>query len=118
MTSTDSLITDPHLLSVLAAAARTRQQSLAILDLLEQHHSSDEPTLDDQLALSQQQKLLHTRLAQLRGLNRKAVLRVRETKHETAEARQEIDGLHLGLQNLYYEQRHLRGEIEGCEGYE
>ena len=31
---------------------------------------------------------------------------------------QEIDALHLQLQNLYYEQRHLRGEIAGCEDYE
>nr|GFD57658.1 hypothetical protein [Tanacetum cinerariifolium] len=41
----------------------------------------------------------------------------RRTKQETSEARQEIDELHLQLQNLYYEQRHLRGEIRGCEEY-
>jgi hypothetical protein len=51
-------------------------------------------------------------------LNRKAILGVRSTKQETGEARQEIDALHLQLQNLYYEQRHLRGEIAGCEDYE
>lgn len=122
----DDLITDPALLSVLQSAAQARQQSLAILDLLEQYHARDpaaspsdnESTLDDQLALSKQQKLLHAHLAQLRGLNRKAVLGVRATKQETAERRQEIDSLHLQLQNLYYEQRHLRGEIAGCEDYE
>lgn len=43
---------------------------------------------------------------------------VRQTKQETTEARQEIDSLHLQLQNLYYEQRHLRGEIAGCEEFE
>jgi hypothetical protein len=26
--------------------------------------------------------------------------------------------LHLQLQNLYYEERHLRGEIAACESYE
>ena len=46
------------------------------------------------------------------------MLGVRSTKQETAEARQEIDSLHLQLQNLYYEQRHLRGEIAACEEYE
>lgn len=121
--TTDDLITDPALLSVLRAAAHARQQSLAILDLLEQYHArhdppSDESTLNDQLALSKQQKILHTHLAHLRGQNRQAVLGVRTTKQETAEARQEIDSLHLQLQNLYYEQRHLRGEIGGCEDYE
>lgn len=115
-------ITDPTLLSVLASAARAREQSLAILDLLETYHAASpdaaETSLDDQLAVSRQQKLLNAHIAQLRGLNRKAVLSVRATKQETAEARQEIDSLHLQLQNLYYEQRHLRGEIAGCEEYE
>jgi len=32
--------------------------------------------------------------------------------------RQEVDKLHLQLQNLYYEQRHLQGEIAACESYE
>lgn len=121
----DDLITDPALLSVLQCAAQARQQSLAILDLLEEYHArdgsaspSEEATLDQQLGLSKQQKVLNAHLAQLRGLNRKAILGVRTTKQETGEARQEIDSLHLQLQNLYYEQRHLRGEIAGCEDYE
>lgn len=119
--TTDELITDPTLLSVLRAAANARQQSLAILDLLEEYHArEDAPTDDlaDQLALSKQQKVLNAHLAQLRGLNRNAILGVRTTKQETAEARQEIDTLHLQLQNLYYEQRHLSGEIGACEEYE
>lgn len=118
MTS-DELITDPLLLSVLHSAAQARQQSLAILDLIDEFHTSPiEKPDDSQLQLSKQQKVLNAHLAQLRGLNRKAVLGVRHTKQETAEARQEIDGLHLQLQNLYYEQRHLRGEIAACEEYD
>lgn len=118
--ATESLITDPALVSVLQSAAQARQQSLAILDLLEEYHARDaqEESLEDQLALSKQQKILNAHLAQLRGLNRNAIMGVRSTKQATAEARQEIDSLHLQLQNLYYEQRHLRGEITGCENYE
>lgn len=124
MTASTPLVTDPSLQSVLQAAALARTQSLAILDLLDAHHqasSSSDNTTDptaQQLELSLQQKKLNTHLAHLRGLNRKAVLGVRSTKQETGEARQEIDALHLQLQNLYYEQRHLRGEIAGCEDYE
>jgi len=118
----DDLITEPALLAVLDSAAQARQQSLAILDLLEDYHRASpdatELPLEDQLAVSRQQKILNTHVAKLRGLNRQAVLSVRATKQETTEARQEIDGLHLQLQNLYYEQRHLRGEIAGCEEYE
>ena len=116
-------VTDPSLQSVLDAAARARTHSLAILDLLDAHHASGatDPTARQrelELELSLQQKKLNAHLARLRGLNRRAVLGVRTTKQETAEARQEIDALHLQLQNLYYEQRHLRGEIAGCEDYE
>lgn len=121
MTASSPLVTDPSLQSVLHAAALARSQSLAILDLLDAHHASSTDNTDptaQQLELSLQQKKLNTHLAHLRGLNRKAVLGVRSTKQETGEARQEIDALHLQLQNLYYEQRHLRGEIAGCEDYE
>ncbi|KAK5129157.1 hypothetical protein LTR08_003798 [Meristemomyces frigidus] len=119
----ESLITDPLLRAVLDSAARAREQSLAILDLLDAYHASPSPsppttTLEQQLALSAQQKLLTTHLAKLRGLNRQAVFGVRATKVETGERRQEIDGLHLQLQNLYYEERHLRGEIGGCVGFD
>ena len=73
---------------------------------------------DHQLELTKQQRMLYAHLGELRSLNRNAILQVRETKQTTAEARQEIDCLHLRLQNLYYEERHLRGEIAACESYE
>merc|ERR1711977_653594 len=40
------------------------------------------------------------------------------TQALTAEARQEVGKLHLQLQNLYYEQRHLQGEIAACESFD
>ncbi|KXT13064.1 hypothetical protein AC579_4915 [Pseudocercospora musae] len=113
MTSTD-LITDPTLLSVLAAAAESRRQCLEMLTFIEQNGASAYES--DELNI--EQKKLASRLAILRGLNRNAVMSVRATKQETTEARQEIDSLHLTLQNLYYEQRHLRGEISACEDYD
>ena len=92
-----------------------RRQCLELTDIIAQNHSiSDEPS-DEQLTA---QRKLNARLALLRGLNRNAVKSVRATKQETTEARQEIDSLHLELQNLRYEQGHLRGEIRGCEGFE
>ncbi|KAJ9645226.1 hypothetical protein H2199_003232 [Coniosporium tulheliwenetii] len=94
------IVTDPFLTSVLSAADLARQQCVALLDLLDQHPQ-----------LPNTPKLLYSYLAQVRGLNRSAILGVRQTKQATAEARQEIDTLHLQLQNLYYEQRHLRGRL-------
>jgi hypothetical protein len=113
MTATD-IITDPTLVSVLAAAAEARKQCLAMLEFIDSQGASSYESED----LMAEQKRLNARLAILRGLNRRAIMSVRSTKQETTEARQEIDSLHLQLQNLYYEQRHLRGEIRGCEEYE
>ncbi|KAL8414716.1 hypothetical protein RB594_005794 [Gaeumannomyces avenae] len=57
-------------------------------------------------------------LANLRRQHRAAIFSARTTKAETLKARQEVDTLHLQLQNLYYEQRHLEGEITSCEDYD
>ena len=121
-TATTSLVTDPYLVRVLETANLTRDECLALVDLVSSHSlsSSDvqKPSLDAQLQLSKQQKLLYSQLSQLRGQNRNALLKVRETKQVTAEARQEVDRLHLQLGNLYYEEKHLRGEVAACESYE
>lgn len=55
--------------------------------------------------------------AQLKGLNRVANAAVRDHKQKTAEARQTMDHIHLGLQNLMYERRHFEKEIEKCRQF-
>ncbi|MCJ1230937.1 hypothetical protein MMC12_007611 [Toensbergia leucococca] len=119
MTS-DAIITDHYLQSVLHYSTLTRQQCMHLVDYAEAsaHPASQTSSQETDFELSRQQKLLCSHLAQLRGLNRNAILNVRNTKSHTAEARQEIDRLHLQLQNLYYEERHLRGEIGACESYD
>lgn len=123
-----TIVIDPFLQSVLETSTQTRQQCMDLIDFSSANASSssnpqntaaavtDDGTL--QRRLTKQQRTLYARLGELRSLNRNAILQVRETKHLTAEARQEIDRLHLHLQNLYYEERHLRGEIAACESYE
>lgn len=141
-----TIIIDPFLQSVFKISTQTRQQTMDLIDFtsanaisasVSPHHhhqslndnsnsTSDKPKQqqppssppDHQLELTKQQRTLYARLGELRSLNRNAILQVRETKQTTAEARQEIDCLHLRLQNLYYEERHLRGEIAACESYE
>lgn len=114
------IVTDPFLRHVLDTSANADKECLQLLEIAEAHalSASHLPSSETQLELSKQSKLLYAYLSQLRGLNRNAILEVRNTKHVTAEARQEIDRLHLQLQNLYYEERHLRGEIAACESYE
>jgi hypothetical protein len=106
------IVTDPHLAAVLKAADQARSQCEQILTIIASQKADE-----DNAAIQEQKKLL-SNLAVVRGLNRRAVLGVRETKQKTAEARSEVDTLHLQLQNLYYEQRHLNGEIAVCENFE
>lgn len=117
---TSAIVTDQFLQKVLQTSIETRNQCSELLNFVEATPVSPSKALpiDIQLELSKRQKLLYSYLSILRGLNRDAILKVRGTKQTTAEARQEIDRLHLQLQNLYYEERHLRGEIAACESYE
>lgn len=112
MSATD-IVTDPQLAAVLRAAEQARAQCDEILALISAQRETDQAN-----ELASQQKRLLSDLARVRGLNRKAILDVRRTKQDTSDARQEVDTLHLQLQNLYYEQRHLNGEIALCENYE
>lgn len=114
------IITDESLQPVLSTSADTLAQCHQLLALLNPETiPADSASVHElSLAASKQQKVLCALLAQLRGQNRDACFRVRDTKQATAEARQEIDRLHLQLQNLYYEQKHLTGEIAACEAYE
>lgn len=113
------IVTDESLLPVLRTSAETWARCEELLAQLNPDSIPPGTSAQDlALAVSKQQKVLFAVLAQLRGQNREAIFRVRDTKQATAEARQEIDRLHLQLQNLYYEQKHLTGEIAACESYE
>ncbi|KAI0555197.1 hypothetical protein F4679DRAFT_578584 [Xylaria curta] len=114
----NDIVTDPELTTVLAASRDTRLQALNLVDQIVTAGPIDGASTEAQLETSKQQKLLITNLAQLRGLHRAANFAARQTKAQTSEARQEVDRLHLQLQNLYYEQRHLQGEITACESFE
>lgn len=116
----DAIVSDPALRSFLQTSQNAREQALGLADRLAASDAPDAPalTLAQQIALSKEQKLLNTNISSLRGLHRAAYVGARDTKAQTAEARQEVDVLHLQLQNLYYEQAHLQGEIAACESYE
>ena len=115
-----NIVQDPFLQSVLAASTDARRKCMELIDLAERSAITSLQTLhnDTKIHLSQQQRLLNSDLASLRDASRESIFEVRMTKQSTSEARQEVDRLHLQLQNLYYEERHLRGEIAACESYE
>ncbi|CAH0049946.1 unnamed protein product, partial [Clonostachys solani] len=113
----DKLVTEPKLLSALEISDETRDQANTLIDLIENY--ADEPmTAAQKTEMAKHQTLIFTNIAHLRGLHRYACISARETKATTAEARQEVDRLHLQLQNLYYEQRHLQNELSSCESFD
>ncbi|KAJ5895038.1 hypothetical protein N7495_006729 [Penicillium taxi] len=113
------IVTEDSLLPVLNASTETLLQCQHLLTLLNPAGAPEPSQLHEfSLGVAKQQKVLISLLSQLRGKNRDAIHSVRETKQATAEARQEIDRLHLQLQNLYYEQKHLTGEIAACDAYD
>ncbi|CEI64822.1 hypothetical protein FVEN_g3321 [Fusarium venenatum] len=114
----DKIVTDPRLCAVLQIADQARDQASALINLGEQTYSQGPASDKAQDEIFKQQRLLFTTVAHLKGLHRNACLTARETKAQTAESRQEVDRLHLQLQNLYYEQRHLQGEITACDSYD
>lgn len=95
---------------------RTRLLCDQILSTMESSGAT-EPSEDDRISRSRTHKLLNALMTQLKGLHRTAIMSAREAKETTSEVRREVDRLHLQLQNLYYEQRHLRGEINACREF-
>ncbi|KIV94721.1 hypothetical protein PV10_02459 [Exophiala mesophila] len=114
----DDLITDPTLQPLLRTSHATLAQTVSALAWLQDQPDNLQHSPDAKAELAERQKVLSAYLAKLRGLSRRAAFGARTTKQETAEARQEVDRLLLQLQNLYYEQRHLMGEIGACDGYD
>jgi len=118
-------IEEDHLLQCLRVLQDTRATCISIIeqDRERQLAAASSPATEPQPTEStpsqlverqKAQKRLFSSLAWLRGQHRNAYTSLRQTKQITAEAKQEQDRLHLQLQNLYYEQRHLRGEIDSC----
>lgn len=113
-----NIVKDTNLASVLQISVEARDQALKLVDYINTVDESDLSSPETLSNVSQQTKLLNTSMSQLRGLHRAAHMEARKTKSKTGEARQEVDALHLQLQNLYYEQRHLQDEISACESFE
>ncbi|KFA66272.1 hypothetical protein S40285_01898 [Stachybotrys chlorohalonatus IBT 40285] len=113
----DKIVTEPSLAAVLQISDQARDQATTLVRLVEDS-CDGHPSAEVQAEIAKQQKHLFTSISHLRGLHRNASLSARATRATTAEARQAVDRLHLQLQNLYYEQRHLQGEILACESYD
>ena len=106
-------LTDPSILHVRDTIAKIKLVSSRLLDLQSRQDLSE----DESRQLSTDQKKLTNLKIMLRGFNREMYLQNRSVKTSTAEAKAQVDNLYLSLQNLKYEQQHLRTEIQDCRNY-
>jgi THO complex subunit 5 len=68
--------------------------------------------------IHKREKYVRAQLAVIKGMYRQSVLKVREEKAKTADAKTVNDALILGLHNLKYEEQSLRSEISAAENFE
>jgi THO complex subunit 5 len=116
MTYSQRAITDPSLKECLLLSDDTRMLCSKILDKIAEGAEADESP-SGKAERSRDLKRLLALMAQLKTVHRMNVMNARDSKQDSVVARQEVDRLHLQLQNLYYEQRHLRGEIAACRDF-
>lgn len=118
--ATRDIVIDRDLLQVLDCIDSIRDEALQLLHQQEQLHldiKNIHNLPDNTIQNSKSQSRLVSKGSQLRGLYRRAIMSTRTTKQTTSQARAEVDNLYLQLQNITYEQTHLKGEISACEGY-
>ncbi|RPA83372.1 hypothetical protein BJ508DRAFT_375149 [Ascobolus immersus RN42] len=116
MTYSQDSITDPSLKECLELSVQTRDYCNKILSQIEANEVVDDSP-SSKAERSKDLKRLLAVMAQLKTVHRMNVMNARDSKQDSVSARQEVDRLHLQLQNLYYEQRHLRGEIAACRDF-
>jgi len=97
----DGIVSDKDLSSVLQVSSDARKQAIELVDCISDAGATGGDASEAQSEINKKIKTLNTSLSQLRGLHRDAHFGARETKAQTANARHEVDRLHLQLQNLY-----------------
>ena len=106
-------LVDPSILRV----HDTVNQIKLIANRLVELKARPDLTEQDQQQLSIDERKLLSLKIMLRGFNREMYLQNRAVKTSTSEAKADVDNLYLNLQNLKYEQQHLRSEIQDCRNY-
>jgi THO complex subunit 5 len=106
-------ITDHSILNV----RDTISQINVVTNRLLRLRFEDDLTEDEVRQYAMDEKKLANLKIMLRGFNREMYLQNRAVKTVTSETKAEFDNLYLQLQNLAYEQQHLRSEIQDCRNY-
>jgi THO complex subunit 5 len=74
-------------------------------------------TLDDDILESEQGQTLLDAIDKIKDLHSQAYGSTRDSKQQTAEAKDDMDDKQVGLQNVMYEKRHIVEEIVKCREF-
>jgi len=101
-----ALVRDPSLQEALEASRLAKTECRRFIDT--KGSRDDESSILNNIAAY---------LVKLRHMNRDAMLTCKSKRAGIAERKALVDERLLQLQNLHYQQQHLRGEIKQCEDY-
>ncbi len=110
-----ALVRDPSLQEALEASRLAKTECRRFIDT---KGSRDDETMEvDSGDTSSILNNIAAYLVKLRHMNRDAMLTCKSKRAGIAERKALVDERLLQLQNLHYQQQHLRGEIKQCEDY-
>lgn len=67
--------------------------------------------------MSQLRRRILVELVELRSMNWEAQETVNAVKETTENEKQSLDKIQLDIQNIYYQHKHLRNEIDRCDDF-
>lgn len=88
-----------------------------LLRLLEQGNDSGDNSTAGDDPLSQLRRKIMVEMVELRSMNWEVQNSVNSVKDITGREKQSVDKIQLDIQNIYYQQKHLRSEIDRCEDF-
>lgn len=108
---------------LLAIQAHLQQLQNGCLELLRLHAAENESdgvilttsTGDD--FMSQLRRKILVEVVELRSMNWEAQEFVNSVKDNTEQEKQSVDKIQLDIQNIYYQHKHLRSEIDRCDDF-
>ncbi|PSN60597.1 hypothetical protein BS50DRAFT_604582 [Corynespora cassiicola Philippines] len=119
-------VDSPHNKRALLEIAKMKELMNDVLDYVSSNPRNPNPTTPEEieqekqfkLNLAKKEKRISAQVTLIKNFYRKSVLKTREEKAQTAEARAVNDALILDLHNLKYEEQSLRSEIAAAENYD
>lgn len=102
-----------------------KSDCLSLLDHIEAANRDSSDINQDSTAVesdnrdeAELRKKVYIKTVQLRELNWEAQKTTNRAKDKTSQEKNEVDQIQLDIQNIYYQHKHLKSEIERCKDFQ